>query len=467
MRGSSAPKPPDPQKTAAAQTGTNVSTAIANQVLGNVNQNTPFGSLSYDQTGSYTWVDRSNPKKPVTYELPTYTATQTLSPEQQKLLGINQQAEINLARLGRDQSAKLGDVLGKNFTLKGAPEVNDPRFQTMSNGFARGGRVRTGSEISNPDLQRQFGGRGEIAKTYGTDFSADRQRVEDALMQRMNPSLEAGRTRLETQLVNQGIGRGTEAWDRAMRDFSTQENDARLGAILSGGEEQSRMVGMERDRAMFQNSAQQQGFDQAYTRAGFANTSKLGQQQADIARMQAQNAAQAQRFGQNLAATSFNNQWAQQDFGNDQSRRQNWLNEQFAERNQPINEIAALLGTGQVQMPNFVNAGGVQMPTVDYAGIVNQGYQNQLGQWQASQNQSPWGSILNGAASLVSAKIMTSDRRLKRDVRRVGEANGLPLYEWEYVWGEPGRGHMADEAPADAVLWFGEFAMLDYGRLAA
>ena len=62
---------------------------------------------------------------------------------------------------------------------------------------------------------------------------------------------------------------------------------------------------------------------------------------------------------------------------------------------------------------------------------------------------------------------MTSDRRLKRDVRRVGEANGLPLYEWEYVWGEPGRGHMADEAPADAVLWFGEFAMLDYGRLAA
>ncbi|PII38583.1 hypothetical protein T190_18770 [Sinorhizobium meliloti CCBAU 01290] len=36
-----APSPPDPNKTASAQTATNIGTAIANQTLGNVNQVTP------------------------------------------------------------------------------------------------------------------------------------------------------------------------------------------------------------------------------------------------------------------------------------------------------------------------------------------------------------------------------------------------------------------------------------------
>ena len=39
------PTPPNPYQTAAAQTGTNVSTGVANAFLNNVNQNTPEGSL--------------------------------------------------------------------------------------------------------------------------------------------------------------------------------------------------------------------------------------------------------------------------------------------------------------------------------------------------------------------------------------------------------------------------------------
>ena len=42
-----APQPTDPKETSAAQTGTNVSTAIANAMMGNVNQITPNGSLTY------------------------------------------------------------------------------------------------------------------------------------------------------------------------------------------------------------------------------------------------------------------------------------------------------------------------------------------------------------------------------------------------------------------------------------
>ena len=51
------PDPPDPIATAGAQTGTNVSTAVANANLGNVNQVTPQGNLTYNQTDTFSWVD--------------------------------------------------------------------------------------------------------------------------------------------------------------------------------------------------------------------------------------------------------------------------------------------------------------------------------------------------------------------------------------------------------------------------
>ena len=53
----SAPAAPNPVDTARASTSTNVATAIANAFLNNVNQNTPDGSLRYDQTNTYNWTD--------------------------------------------------------------------------------------------------------------------------------------------------------------------------------------------------------------------------------------------------------------------------------------------------------------------------------------------------------------------------------------------------------------------------
>jgi len=50
----SAPAPPDPMKQAAAQTSSNVSTAIANAALGNINEYTPQGSVVRKQTGTQT-----------------------------------------------------------------------------------------------------------------------------------------------------------------------------------------------------------------------------------------------------------------------------------------------------------------------------------------------------------------------------------------------------------------------------
>jgi hypothetical protein len=85
------------------------------------------------------------------------------------------------------------------------------------------------------------------------------------------------------------------------------------------------------------------------------------------------------------------------------------------------------------------------------------------------------GSILGAAAQLGSAAIMASDRRLKRDVVKVGELeDGLGIYRYNYIWqkgGDPSLvGVMADEV-ATLRPWalgpkiLGEYASVNYGAL--
>jgi hypothetical protein len=80
-------------------------------------------------------------------------------------------------------------------------------------------------------------------------------------------------------------------------------------------------------------------------------------------------------------------------------------------------------------------------------------------------------ALMSGLFSLGSAGITASDCRLKRDIKRVGTmANGLPVYEYRYVWGRKRHiGVMAQDvlkAGIDAVVrhWTG-FLMVDYGKL--
>lgn len=348
--GKDTPKAPSARDMASAQTAQNVSTAVANNYLGNTNQITPYGNLTYDQTGTYVWKDPETGDK---YNLPQFTATQTLSPAQQQLYNTNTATQQNLADIGKQQSGFLEGYLGQPFQFDRST-LNAPRLD------------RTISYAGN--ITNGFGDAGKITRTYGAnDYSEDRQRVEDALMARMNPYLEQDRENLRTQMVNQGLNIGTEAYTRGMDDFGRQVNDARYGAILSAGQEQSRLNDMEAQRAGFQNAAQAQQYGQLQGRAAFNNT------------------AQQQQFGQNAAESQFYNQVQQLLLGN-QVQLQG-INDQrdLAQRNQPLNEIAALLSGSQVQQPNFITAGGTSMPTTDIAGLMQQQYSNQLGAYNTQQ----------------------------------------------------------------------------------
>lgn len=171
--GKSAPAPPRPKDTSAAQTSTNVGTAIANAMLGNVNENTPYGSLTYEQTGTHTWNDPYTRK---TYDIPTFTSTQTLSPDLQ-------QTNDNLIGMARDQSGMLREHLAKPIDLSN--EATEARLMEL-------GRSR------------------------------------------LDPLLAERRDSEATRLANQGVRLGSTAYDRAMRGVNEGENDAYNQLLLQG-----------------------------------------------------------------------------------------------------------------------------------------------------------------------------------------------------------------------------------------
>lgn len=583
-----APKPASPTATGAAQTAVNIGSAIAQQNLNNVNQVTPDGNLTYSQTGSYEYVDPLNGK---THDIPTYTATQTLSDEQQAIADQNNAASLNFATLAANQSSRLDDLLGRPQDVSGLPDrgdvnnIRDLDLQrvgsgpALSTGYDNGGTIQSsvadagsiqngydaGGDVSRlgqgPDLQNQIssggniqmnvGDAGDITKTYGAnDFSDDRQRVEDALMARMDPGLQQDRDALENRLASQGIRIGSPAYAAAMDDLNRSSNDARMSAILSAGQEQTRLTNMDAQRAAFENSAQAQQYGQNANNATFANSAqaqqfgqnttqaqfnnaalqqefandaqRTGINNAAQAQQNSQNAAaaafgnsaQAQQFGQNAAnaqlnnsaqaqqngqnanAAQFNNAAQQQMYANAASgiqmdnqaatqetnsdiakfdaantARNSALQEEFALRNQPINEISALMSGSQVSNPNFITPNTAQLATTDFAGI-QANYDNlkqQQYQQEMAQANSMWGGILGAGANLLTL----SDRRAKKDVRKVGKTDdGQNIYQYRYKDGIGApkgiqMGLMAQEVEKKkpgAVVDTGEFKMVDYAK---
>lgn len=180
MGKASPPQPPDPRDTSAANTGTNVSTAIANAFLTNPNENTPYGSRNVSVTGDYSWTD---PYTDEQYTVPRFTIDQSYTPDGQFLVDEQMRASKNLATLGADLSGSLGNQINSNFQL--------------------------GNE-------------------------ATEARLFDLGRSRLDPKFAEGRESLRTQLANQGIMQGTEAYDRAMRNFGQQENDAYNQLLLQG-----------------------------------------------------------------------------------------------------------------------------------------------------------------------------------------------------------------------------------------
>jgi hypothetical protein len=378
------PPAPDPVKTAQAQTASNKETAVAQYGLNATNQVTPSGSLSYNQVG--TWADGT----------PRFEATTALSPQQQSLYDKTNVTQSNLADIGNQQSARIGQQLNTPF------QYNLP---TAATNVAPG-------------------------KIYGADdFSADRTKVEDALYSRINPQLDRDTAALQTQLINKGLRPGTEAWTQAIDADNRARTDARMQVIGAGGAEQSRL-------------------------AGLGNT------------------AENIRFGEGLTNANLTN-----------SQRAALAQQQLTERNQPINEISALLSGSQVSNPNFVNAPTPGVAPTDVIGAQQQalnqqnvGYQGNLAQTQAfNSGLFGLGGAALGAGGTALGGWMRSDINSKENIEVVGErGDGLHVIDFDYKpefgGGKDNRGLIAQEVAQvypHAVARDRRGLMVDYSKVPA
>lgn len=188
--GGSSMKSKDVRQILGQQQGYDLENAYRQAALNNTNQTTPFGTINYSPT----------PGAALYNGMPTqYTATTSLSPEQQGL--YNQSTGLQ------------GSALGL-----------------------------AGRSLSAPGLSQPFDLSG-LGAVPGMDTSGGRDALTDAIMKRMSPDIEADRARNETRLANQGITAGSEAFNDANRRLEQNINDQRTSAYITGaGEEQNRQL---------------------------------------------------------------------------------------------------------------------------------------------------------------------------------------------------------------------------------
>lgn len=173
--GSTTISTPSAQETAQAQATANKETAIAQAQLNMVNQYTPYGSLEYSQRG--TGSDGT----------PLYSATQTLSPEQQNLLNLQNQAQKTYGETGNAQLEAVKGLLSQplDYSSLGAAPTFDQNY---------------------------------VNSAYQN------------IMSRAQPQMDQQRAALEQRLANQGIAAGSAAYNNAIDELNRNANDYSLAA---------------------------------------------------------------------------------------------------------------------------------------------------------------------------------------------------------------------------------------------
>ena len=139
--------------------------------------------------------------------------------------------------------------------------------------------------------------------------------------------------------------------------------------------------------------------------------------------------------------------------------------EALSTRNQPINELSALMSGSQVTNPGQQSGPTPQTGVggVDYTGLVNQKYQADL-----QSSQAKMGGLFGLAGAGLS---LFSDARLKSDIKRVGSLDsGLGVYTYRFGDGPVQMGVMAQEVAEvipDAVhMHSSGYLMVEYGKVA-
>lgn len=123
------------------------------------------------------------------------------------------------------------------------------------------------------------------------------QNYSDAIMQRLQPQLQNQQESFDVQMANQGIPVGSEAYNRAYRNFSQGQNDARTSAIVGGMQTGLQAQQLQNQTAANIKSLSTPGYVNPYTQAAVSGPDYLGaystQNASQIGQQNARNAQTA------------------------------------------------------------------------------------------------------------------------------------------------------------------------------
>jgi hypothetical protein len=240
------------------------------------------------------------------------------------------------------------------------------------------------AEMANQARQAQFGMGMQQAGLYN-------QALQQNLAQGL--SVQDAQNRAQQQAFQQQLAAGQFGREGQQLAFQMGQSaqEARNQALA-----QNQAAAMQQYQA--QLARQAQGFGQQMDLAGLYNASLAAQQQSALQQAQAAAALQAQGYNQAQGAAAFQN-----------AQRQAALQEQLALRSQPLNEIAAIMGGAQVQMPQFQAYQGADVAAAPIFGatqaagnFAQQNYANQVAAQNAQMGL--YGSLAGLAGSALGGQ---------------------------------------------------------------
>jgi hypothetical protein len=196
----STPSPPDPYKQAAAQQSSDLFATQASAVANNPNETNPYGAVQYT-TDSWNKITDASGK---TSYVPRYNRNVTLSPDQQKLLGLQTQAQGNAGQAAVTASAGLANQFKTSLDPSG--------WQAWNAGQA-------------PQDVRQDQG------------PTDRAGIQDAMMARYKEQAGKANSAEDAQLAARGLSPGGQGYGQAADVRARGLTDATNQAYLASGGE--------------------------------------------------------------------------------------------------------------------------------------------------------------------------------------------------------------------------------------
>ena len=444
----SAPPPPDYAAAAKEQGAANVEAA---QFTAALNRPTQIDS---NGTQSWTLKPGADPKNP---QAGDWIVETKLNATQQALKDQQDRLSGQYSGMAEGALGTIGQTMATKFDTSGLPQASALSNRDISNFGAVPDVPGARMNLSTAGL-RDFS-----SVEQGTE--ASRQRVTDALYQRqmglLNPQMQQADSDLTSRLAAQGITEGSEAFNRSSDNQARQQAEAvaaaRNDAILAGGAEDSRITSNNLGVAGFNNATRGQEFGERQAITGQYNDNLDQTFNQGMTRAGLMDAQRAQMFNENQAMTSANN-----------TLHSNSVAEALMLRQLGMNEANALRSGVQLGTPTFqAYGGGGQIAAAPVYQAAGDGFNAQMAATNANNANS---ASTFGSIAKVGSMAMMSDRRMKQDIVRIGELpSGLPVYSYNYVWGQPHVGVMADEAKVlfpEAVTRYADgYDRVDYSKV--